>query len=53
MVISALAAHVINGLSDLRTVSSQHMTSSIWGSPQRHVAQVHEIVLFNHWLTVQ
>jgi hypothetical protein len=28
---------VMNGLSDLRTVSSQHMMSRIWDGPQHHV----------------
>jgi hypothetical protein len=38
MVISALAIHVVvNGLSDLRTVSSQHMMSRVWDGPHRHV----------------
>jgi hypothetical protein len=58
MVISARAVHVVmNGLSDLRMVSSQHMMTSVWDSPQRHrdahVVQVREIVHSNHHLTVQ
>jgi hypothetical protein len=38
IVISALAVHIImNGLSNLRAVGSQHMTSHIWDGPQHHV----------------
>jgi hypothetical protein len=37
-VISAWGVHVaMNGLSDLRTVGSQHITSRLWDGPQRHV----------------
>jgi hypothetical protein len=41
MVISARAIHVVmNGLSDLRSVGSQHMTSRVWDSPQCHVMAI-------------
>jgi hypothetical protein len=38
MVISARAVRVVmNGLSDLRTVGSQHMMGRVWDGSQRHV----------------
>jgi hypothetical protein len=38
MVINACAIHVVmNGLSDLRMVGSQHMMSCVWDVSQRHV----------------
>jgi hypothetical protein len=48
--------HVMNGLSDLRTVGSQHMISRVWDDSEpsyddAHVPQVREIVCYNR-LTV-
>jgi hypothetical protein len=38
MVISAWAIHIVmNSLSNLRTVNSQHMMSRVWDGSQRHV----------------
>jgi hypothetical protein len=44
----------MNGLSDLRTVGSQHMMNQLSTSyDDAHVAQVREIVRFNRRLTVR
>jgi hypothetical protein len=52
MMISAWAVCVVmNGLSDLRIVGSQHMMSRVWRSTQ-HRVQVHEIIRSNCRLTV-
>jgi hypothetical protein len=47
MVICASVVDVVmNGLSDLRTVRSQHMISCVWDDPEHHVTMLtlHKIV---------